>query len=169
VESKGTIAALGVDFGRVLNDGSAHPTGDDTIFLGGSVEEAMQTPAMEGAFDSLTRFNRTLEGRVWIVSKCGPKLQLRTEQWLEFHRFFEITNIDPSHLRFCRERSEKASHCKRLAITHFIDDRADVLGHLIGLVSHLYLFGPQAGLIPPYATPVPDWASAEEQIMATLT
>jgi hypothetical protein len=30
-----------------------------------------------------------------------------------------------------------------LRLTHFIDDRTDVLHHLEGLVPHRYLFGPQ--------------------------
>ena len=36
---------------------------------------------------------------------------------------------------------EKADHCLELAVTHFVDDRSDVLNHLVGIVEHLYLFG----------------------------
>ena len=43
-----TQHALGVDFGRVINDGSSHPSGDDTSFLTGSEETMLATPAMEG-------------------------------------------------------------------------------------------------------------------------
>jgi hypothetical protein len=87
---------LGVDFGRVINDASSHPTGDDTSFLGGSEYEVLATPAMAGAFDSLTRLASAFEGRVWLVSKCGPEVQARTERWLAHHHFFNVTGIDPA-------------------------------------------------------------------------
>jgi hypothetical protein len=56
-------------------------------------------------------------------------------------------------------RREKADHARALGLTHFIDDRLDVLGHLEGLVPHRFLFGPQR---QPYTTGptlahVPDW------------
>lgn len=77
------------------------------------------------------------------MSKAGPRVQEKTRQWLRQHRFFERTGIPPDHLRFCLERPQKADHCRELAITHFIDDRADVLEHLEGVVRNRYLFGPQ--------------------------
>ncbi len=58
----------------------------------------------------------------------------------------------------CRERPEKAAVCARLGITHFVDDRLDVLTPMRGTVPHLYLFGaPRAG-IPEWITPAPDWS-----------
>jgi hypothetical protein len=44
-----------------------------------------------------------------------------------------------------------------LGLTHFIDDRTDVLDHLRGVVPHLYLFGVQTGAIPPWTVHVIDW------------
>ncbi len=38
-------ATLGVDFGRVINDASSHPSGDDTAFLGGTDEEVLAGPS----------------------------------------------------------------------------------------------------------------------------
>ena len=49
---------------------------------------------------------------------------------------------------FCLKRPEKAIHCRELGITHFIDDRTDVLAAMIGVVPLLYLFGPQRGETP---------------------
>lgn len=98
------------------------------------------------------------EGRVWLVSKAGPRVQEKTRHWLRHHRFFERTGIAPENLRFCLERPQKAEHCKELGITHFIDDRPDVLDHLEGVVRHRFLFGPQrkphvsAGVVT-----VPSW------------
>ncbi len=67
----------------------------------------------------------------------------------------------PGNLRFCLQRPQKADHCRELGITHFIDDRSDVLRHLEGIVPKRYLFGPQAkpvtvaGLVP-----LPAWRDA---------
>jgi hypothetical protein len=46
---------------------------------------------------------------------------------------------------FCRQRHEKAAICRELGLTHFIDDRLEVLSHLLGTVPHLYLFRSRAG------------------------
>ena len=161
------IPVLSVDFGGVINDGSSHPSGDDTAFLSGGPDEAMRTPIMAGAVESLARLNDRFGGRVWIVSKCGPRIQARSEQWLDHVHFFERTGVDPSHVRFCRQRPEKADHCAELGVTHFVDDRADVLGHLVGIVDHLFLFGTRGDPLPGFAVRVRDWSEAETGILST--
>jgi hypothetical protein len=135
------VPVLGIDFGGVINDGSSHPSGDDTTFLSGGFAEAMETPVMAGAMDAITRLNALFDGRVWIVSKCGPRIQKRSEDWLAHHHFFDLTGVSSSHLRFCRQRPEKADHCAELGVTHFVDDRSDVLRYLVGVVDNLFLFG----------------------------
>ena len=163
------VARLGVDFGRVINDASSHPRGDDTVFLGGTEEEMLSTPVMRGAFESLARLSDMFEGRVWIVSKAGPTIQARTERWLAHRRFFETTRIDESHLRFCLRRDEKAGHCVELGITHFVDDRFSVLKYLVGVVPHLFLFGPQDEDVPfESIIATLTWDEAEREILATL-
>jgi hypothetical protein len=100
------------------------------------------------------------ERRVWIISKCGPGVQEKTRKWLQHHRFFERTGIDERNLRFCLRRPQKALHCAGIGITHFIDDRCDVLKAMREVVPNLYLFGPQRGdcsALPGY-TPVLTWA-----------
>ena len=67
----------------------------------------LETPVMHGAIDALGRLVSTFEGRVWVISKCGPKVQDRTERWLAHHRFFEVTGITPDHIRFCRQRARQ--------------------------------------------------------------
>jgi hypothetical protein len=162
------LPILGVDFGGVINDGASHPSGDDTTFLSGGFDDAMRTPVMAGAFESLARLNERFSRRVWIVSKCGPRIQGRTEQWLDHVHFFERIGVDSSHVRFCRQRPEKADHCAELGVTHFIDDRADVLGHLVGIVDHLYLFGTRSGERPQFAVRVRNWNEAEAGILSTF-
>lgn len=70
--------------------------------------------------------------------------------------------------RPCLRRADKAAHCAELGITHFVDDRREVLKFLVGIVPHLYLFGPQDDPAPTYATPTPTWDATEREILATL-
>ncbi|WP_431687429.1 hypothetical protein [Hahella sp. NBU794] len=145
------IHKLGVDIGRVIispvKDGKS-----DTAFLSGGIEQALLTPPAEGAIERLTHLVEVFEGRVWLVSKAGKNTQHKTRLWLAHHRFFERTGMPAHHLRFCFKRHEKAGHCAELGLTHFVDDRLDVLRHLQGLAPHLYLFGEQLK-----SQPAPDW------------
>ena len=71
------------------------------------------------------------------------------------------------HLRFCRERKEKKVHGRELALTHFIDDRMDVLTHLRRVVPNLYWFGAdtRSKPYPPWVTPVADWDSIRDVLL----
>ena len=108
-----------------------------------AVENAVRTPPCDGMFDVVPEVVSRFEGRVWLISKCGPRVQEKTRRWLAHHKFFERTGVHPDHLRFCLERPQKALHCAELGITHFIDDRRDVLEAMQAFVPNLYLFGPQ--------------------------
>jgi hypothetical protein len=136
------LPKLGIDIGRVLI-APEDADGADTSFIGGSLTDALKTPPYEGMFDAVAPLVAKFEGRVWLISKCGPSVQAKSRAWLQHHRFFERTGIAPANLRFCLQRPQKADHCRELGITHFIDDRPDVLRHLEGLVPNRYLFGPQ--------------------------
>ncbi len=156
---------LGIDIGRVI---IAPPEveGADTSFLGGTDESAMPTPPSDGAFEAIRRLVDLFEGRVWLVSKCGAKIQNRSRLWLHHWRFFDETGLKPENLRFCRQRPEKAIHCAKLGITHFVDDRVDVLRHLREGVPHLFLFGPQRKDVPEWSIWVRTWADTEREIRA---
>jgi hypothetical protein len=154
---------LGVDFGRVIN-GASSPHDDDTVFLSGGFEAAMRTPAMPGAFEVLARLVTLFDGRVWIVSKCGERIRERTLQWLDYNNFWATTGISPDNARFCHKRPQKALHCEQLGITHFIDDRVDVLVYLRDIVDNLYLFGPQEQAAPVWVTATPTWQDVETAV-----
>jgi hypothetical protein len=152
-----TIMKLGIDVGRVLIS-PGDESRPDTSFIGGTLEDALNTPPYDGMFESVPDLVRRFGGQVWIVSKCGKRIQDRTLQWFEHHRFFERTGIDSGNVRFCLKRPEKAIHCRELGITHFIDDRTDVLEAMIGVVPHLYLFGPQRIATPRGMQHVASWS-----------
>lgn len=126
--------ALGVDVGGVIitKVGSL----PDTSF---SSQNFLKTPAIPGAFQVLKQLvERRFGANVFLVSKCGPKVQSKTLRWLKHHKFYELTGVEPRHIHFCLEREEKATICRKLAITHFIDDRLDVLVNL-KTVPNMYL------------------------------
>jgi hypothetical protein len=158
---------LGVDIGRVIIAGpeavaAADSEAADTAFFGESEEEAMATPAVAGAFEALARLSGWFGGRVWIVSKCGERTEARSLRWLEHNGFHDRTAIPPDHVRFCRQRAQKAVHATELGLTHFVDDRLDVHAALEGIVAHRYLFGP--GPAPAGIEITPTWAAVEAAI-----
>ncbi|MFG6429894.1 hypothetical protein [Roseateles sp. LYH14W] len=160
---------LGIDIGRVLIAPDAPDGRADTSFIGGTLADALATPPYKGMFDFVPGLVQQFGGRVWLVSKAGPRVQEKTRHWLRHHRFFERTGIPPDNLRFCLERSQKAGHCAALGITHFIDDRGDVLDHLDGVVPHRFLFGPQRKpQVPRGVVPVIDWPAAADAVIVTL-
>jgi hypothetical protein len=129
---------LGIDIGRVIIDGSSG-TGD-TSFFSGDTAAMLRTPAVPGAFEAITRLVRLFDGQAWLVSKCGPRVRQRSLEWLRHHRFFELTGIAEGNVRFCLQRPQKAIHCADLGITHFVDDKADVIAAITPVVPHRYLF-----------------------------
>jgi hypothetical protein len=167
---KQSIPTLGIDIGRVII-GAANPTGSaDTSFLSGSDEAALGTPATDGAFEAIAEFTQAFGGRVWLVSKCGPRIQQLTRRWLQRCAFYERTGVRQDRVLFCRERAEKRGHCSAIGATHFIDDRLDVLGHLVGLVPRLYWFGYQAKPVtaPEWVQPVLDWPTTRRLVLSQL-
>ena len=128
---------LGVDVGGVIID-RANDAMDTSFFA----NDYLQATAVVGAFDALRRLAKErFEGRVFLVSKCGPKTEGRTRLWLPHHGFYEHVGIPPEHVRFCRERREKAPICEELGVTHFVDDKLEVLSYLES-VTHRFLFNP---------------------------
>jgi hypothetical protein len=160
---------IGIDIGRVImapiEGGKA-----DTSFLSGSLERAMQTPPSPGAFEGVKTLVTAFSGRAWLISKAGPNVQQKTKLWLEHWGFYTATGLPPEQVRFCLERPQKAEHCRQLKITHFIDDRADVLEAMRGHVPHLYLFGEQPLLeeIPSWTIHVADWEKATNAVLRQL-
>ncbi|MGW1074882.1 hypothetical protein [Streptomyces sp. NPDC002537] len=114
------------------------------------------------------------EGRVHLVSKAGPKVAANTCAWLHHHEFFRRTGVPAGNLHFVRERAGKAPVCAQLNITHFVDDRLDVLGHLT-TVGHRYLFTgglgdkPAPRAIPSWATATGTWAELAAAIAFTAS
>jgi hypothetical protein len=163
-----TACALGIDIGRVLmcpSDDDARP---DTSFLDLPDEKALALPASPYVWDVVPELVRAFAGRVWLVSKAGARIEALTRRWLAHHRFFERVGLPDDAVRFCRRRPEKRAHAVELGLTHFIDDRSDVLEALVGAVPHLYLFGAQKAPPPAFTKHVADWSAARDTVLADL-
>jgi hypothetical protein len=117
------MARVGIDFGGVIVRNRKLTRGEDTG-LAGSDKVAI---AQDGVFDAIREIISICEGRVWIVSKAGPRMQARTRAWLDTVDFFSRTGLDVEHVRFCLERQEKGTICRELGVTHFVDDHVHVM------------------------------------------
>jgi hypothetical protein len=160
---------LGIDVGGVLIERADED--DDTSFFG---SHPMDTPAVEGAFTALAALCAgPFAFRVHIVSKAGPKIAALTHEWLETKRFFAETGVSTANIWFVRRREEKHDVCRRLGITHFVDDRVDVLTTL-ATVAHRYLFTGGLGTDPPPSDVPGDievhatWAELARAIRSTI-
>jgi hypothetical protein len=159
---------LGVDIGRVIINGPAHPAGGDTAFFEGDEDTMLATPEMDGAVPAIARLARLFDGRVWLVSKCGPRVQARTLGWLGGHDFYRRTGLPAEHVVFCRTRPDKRVHCQDLGLTHFVDDHPEVHAAIRGTVDHQYFFGPQRVPVPGYGIHARSWEELEGLIADSL-
>ena len=148
------VRVLGVDVGRVI-------TGEDPVSGASLLTSGWQrTPVISGALSHLSLLNSParFDGRVYLISKAGPKVQERTRDWLVLVNFHNTTDIQPEKVYFVRERAEKAAVCRRLGVTDFIDDRVSVL-QTLDSVDTRFLFSPDdVRQLPPGIVHVRSWA-----------
>jgi len=155
-----------VDIGRVIIGGGG--PGGDTAFFDGSEEDMLATPEVFDALPTLARLVDAFGGRVWLVSKCGPRIQARTLAWLAAHDVHRRAGLPREQVRFCRRREDKRAHCLNLGLTHFVDDHPEVHAAIRGAVDHQYLFGPRRRPVPAHVVHTPAWADVEREILAEL-
>jgi hypothetical protein len=75
-----------------------------------------------------------------------------SREWLQYVGFWQATGIPRGNLEFVPKRADKAPVCKRLGVTHFVDDRLDVQEHLRPHVGHLYWFRSALPAAPTWVT-----------------
>ena len=145
---------LGLDIGRLIlqNDTDTDvPRGERRPFR-----------RVEGSFEGVRELKDRFDGQVALVSKCGGVTQIRTRECFDHTQFYEVTGVNPNHVFFCEERKGKAAICDYLGVTHFADDRLQVLGYLHS-VKHRYLFNAREQEIRenyqhlPYVVQVANW------------
>lgn len=159
--------ALGVDIGNVIINHRLSDPDDKTLH-----EERYSTiPASEGVFDSLKKLNEYFNGEVYLISKCTEWAEKKILAWLTDNKFYKKTNIDPKNIYFVRERHEKDILCRKLGLTHFIDDRLEVLSHMIESTPNLILYQPDEKEVDEFRDFLPkvivvnSWKEVEEKII----
>jgi len=133
---------LGIDIGGVITN----RVSEDRPFGTSKADEYTHVSPVEGALVTIARLvSQRFETAVWLVSRCDQDAEQPILEWLERNGFFRVTGVSRNRVRFCRERRTKAAICRELDITHFIDDRLEVLSHLVDIVPNLYLLRSRAG------------------------
>lgn len=120
-------------------------------------------PEVPGSVNAIAELVEHLGGRVWLISKCGERMEARTRRWLELRKFHERTRLPPNHVCFCRNRGDKAGIAASLGIDRFVDDRPDVLRPMRGIVDRLILFGASQG--EKGIVPAPGWDVALDLLL----
>lgn len=131
---------IGLDVGGVIIDRIKNDR-TDTSFKS---DNFLLTSAVPGVFEAVKLMTQTYGAEnVFIISKV--KSDVKTLLWLDHNEFYEKTGLRPANVRFCRERHQKGPIADSLPggpLTHFVDDRADVLCHMPNVRTR-YLFGEQ--------------------------
>lgn len=161
------IEALGIDVGNVIINHRAVDSEDKTLY-----EEHYSTiQAEEGVFKAIKKLNdEKFNGNIFLISKGTPWAQEKIQSWLKNNDFYVKTGVKSENVLFCTERHEKNNICKDKGITHFIDDRLEVLGYMIGTVPNLFLYRPDQEEITankeflPKVTTVKNWTEVLERI-----
>ena len=103
-------------------------------------EEFLTVPEIEGAFDTLAYLNSGMfKDSVYLISRYGDSPE-DVQEWLNKHNFYQSTGIAKDHLHQCATREGKAPIVRKLGITHFVDDRAEVMSYFSDFVPNLYHF-----------------------------
>jgi hypothetical protein len=155
---------LGIDFGGVLIGASTDEASDGVSFLSAHHDAAMSVPPELLAFETVAAAVSRTEGQVHLVSKCSPRVEVLTRAWLTHHRFFDRTGVRRDQLVFVPKRPDKRVVAERLGLTHFVDDRLDVLEAMVGVVPNLLWFG-QAQSADARFVAVPDWAAVASRLL----
>jgi hypothetical protein len=115
-----TNMVLGIDIGNVI----AHKVNDQHV-------------EVPGAFETINRLRPRFDN-VFVVSRVSEPGEKRSRAWLEKNNFYWKTGIPYDNVHYCRKRHEKGPICAVLKITHFIDDRPEVMFHLDPAINKIF-------------------------------
>lgn len=137
---------LGLDVGGVI---IALPTENDQDF---EEKSFLKTPPVKGAIAAIRALALEYFGpdNIWFISKCRARTAVLSPKWFRLQGVFETTGISGDHILTCLRREDKATRCRELGITHFVDNRLSVLAHMVDVVPNLFLFqGVEEELVAP--------------------
>jgi len=94
------------------------------------------------SFDVIKNLHSRFDN-IYFISKCNSVQKWHVEEWLLKYEVLKNTNVPFENLYFCFERKDKSIFAKALELTHFIDDRPEVMFHLPENIVKI-LFSPTA-------------------------
>jgi hypothetical protein len=140
---------LGVDLGNVIIDHVEFGTTPEFFQKG----DYNLIPPVHGVFSALRLLNKgRFSGNIFVAYNATDVADQKILAWFLAHNFFERTGIAPNRVQRTGNGRNKLSVCELYHATHFIDDRLEVLSHLVGKVRNLYLFRPQQEEVGQYKT-----------------
>jgi hypothetical protein len=138
---------LGVDLGNVIIDHVGFGTTPEFFHSG----DYNVIPPVPGVLNALHRLNQErFLGNMFVVYNASDVADQKIISWFKSHDFFERTGVSPERVMRTQNGRNKLSACKLYQATHFIDDRLEVLSHLVGKVGSLYLLRPQQKEVEQY-------------------
>lgn len=116
------ITKIGIDISGVLADNKhAHiKTRDYAVFS-----------VMEDAINIVRKIASQHGAENIHIISCVKSHQLSfiTGIWMETHNFLKETSVLLDNIHICSSLKDKAKIAKKLKLTHFIDNRPEVLNH----------------------------------------
>ena len=139
---------LCVDFGGVICNNQRTPKGSTNSFENPDPKALgyLLLEQFPDAFETLRILKERRFPEIFLVSKLTENIpnvsvEERVRNYLMYHGFEEV--ILGSRMHFCEKREDKVKICAELeAFDYFLDDRLDVLCHMVGTVRNLFLFDP---------------------------
>lgn len=118
---------LGIDIGGVIMS---------RLFIDGSY------PPLLNVFDVIYNLKeKRFSKNIVIVSRADIYQRFQMIRWLGQQQFYKKTGVGIGQVFFCENRIDKADICQKKEVTHFIDDRKEIMTYLhrVG-IKNLFLF-----------------------------
>lgn len=154
---------LGLDFAGVIIRSGVISRPGGTIF---DDEVPRSSHLRPGALAAVSELVSRTSGQVWIVSKAREEMQPVIRGYLEAIDFFARTGLSPHSVHFTLDRAGKREVCLENRITHFLDDRLEVLELLEEAVPYRFWFTEEdeRDRVPSGVCAVVDWQEALDRL-----
>ena len=130
-------------------------------------ERYLEVPLVPGVLGSLVRLRARFGSQVYLIS---TNIRRRREalEILDKHGILHFVGHD--RVVMCETDAGKADTCRELGISHFVDDRLEVL-ELLGTVARRYLFQSETDAAASPALPanvlrVSSWSAIERDLLS---
>jgi FMN phosphatase YigB (HAD superfamily) len=130
------------------------------------LDRYLEVPLVPGVLSSLARLRSRFAARIYLIS-TNIRRRPQALEILEKHGILGLVGRD--HVVMCDTDAAKANACRQLGISHFVDDRIEVL-ELLDATTRRYLFtslgdaaaGPS---LPSNMLRVSSWSAIERDLL----